>query len=397
MVYFRNKKEEVTEEEEIVGIRFKNFLQYLNHMAKSATSAASDYGSGLELTPSQSPPSEAPKEDSQILSLLKRKLLTRTSSFRELKHTSLFLHMDTDHSGKLTPNKFRQWLESVGLQLTEEQCKRVLGEHYREEEDGGIDFREFIRMIDDWDDPTVYREPPDPNEAEAPKNNRSCIDKNVSLAQLNIDDTKTDQEILHIVSQHLFSKRKKLVDAFNDFDVNQEGKLNAQQLQMALDRAGYLHVSPHRLSSLVHKFDFDGDGKLSKSDFVRMISSAAVKHENSPQQNIQSLLDTSLSNQHHMQIVNTLDEHDIDSIIKLREALEEERLFASYIFRKMDKDGTNHLSAQELRAGFQLLGLHLSLDHARHIIQVFDTEGTGKLQYHQFLKLLTSNFNNQIL
>ena len=198
--------------------------------------------------------------------------------------------MDTDRSGKVTPREFQSWAAKMGLVLTDRQCQLILGDYYNEE---GIDLSHFIQFIDNLENNNYTHQQQEQNplsrmqwevlDKDAIRQRRlavRAISEQTTIALQNAfhqcsDDAKTDHDILETLSSQLLTKRTSLLKAFEKADEDHSGKLDAKELQMALSSMGGIHVSLERAQSLVSKFDRDGDGKLSKSDFVSCISMTA--------------------------------------------------------------------------------------------------------------------------
>jgi len=135
------------------GIRYADFVKYIHATAMESPSSSDDYGSALNLhvtsenhLESTNPPKDAVTDE--LRHALIRKLNSHVSSERgggNGMDTQLFLMMDTDRSGKVSPKQFQEWLTSVGMVLTDEQCKTILGSHYHPT---GIDLREFVQVVD---------------------------------------------------------------------------------------------------------------------------------------------------------------------------------------------------------------------------------------------------------
>lgn len=140
------------------GIRYGEFVIHFYNIAHDASRSSADLSSSsthtihtkevdftgaLPTLDVVKPPSDCVPKD--LLRALQRKILTRSSNGSGTRETRLFLDMDTDRSGKVTPQEFQSWASRMGLDLTDEQCKLILGNHYHPE---GIKLQEFVKLID---------------------------------------------------------------------------------------------------------------------------------------------------------------------------------------------------------------------------------------------------------
>eukprot|EP01063_Lacrimia_lanifica_P020906 TRINITY_DN28178_c0_g1_i1.p1 TRINITY_DN28178_c0_g1~~TRINITY_DN28178_c0_g1_i1.p1 ORF type:complete len:557 (+),score=228.60 TRINITY_DN28178_c0_g1_i1:72-1742(+) len=62
-------------------------------------------------------------------------------------------------------------------------------------------------------------------------------------------------------------------------------------------------------------------------------------------------------------------------------------------FRKMDANGNNYLSLQELRDGFKGLGVPLTDFESKYVLQAFDKDSDGRLSLEEFLTGLRGDLN----
>lgn len=120
------------------GIRYTEFVEYIRQTAEwSSNNHVSEYGSTLQLKSNDqagqktamysiSPPSNA------VTSELKRALgrLLRQQTGLDMKNTHLFMGMDFQRNSRVSPDEFQRWTNRLGLILTKEEVKKLLGEHY---------------------------------------------------------------------------------------------------------------------------------------------------------------------------------------------------------------------------------------------------------------------------
>jgi Ca2+-binding EF-hand superfamily protein len=413
------------------GIRYADFVKYIHDTALDMPVASDDYGSSLQLQASNDPhiASFVPPKDAVTYDLrraLNRKLMEHVSKRGGGGNgvdAQLFLSMDTNRSGKVSPEEFQKWLAGVGMDLTEQQCKIILGKHYHP---AGIDLREFVQMIDSisesshaevkpmsWESidkqhirgrKLVKKKNGEDNNAEAALSTQLLAD----AVKLCADDSESDQTLIQSIAQRIFSKRYTMLKAFDKLDRDQDGTLSPEELRNALSKGG-LEVSDERARSLVSKFGRDNNGKLNMSDFVVMLSSnnavSAADRASSAQSSKAadsasiklkrlSLLDDKEGHEdeaRQTEIAFRLDLDDIDAVLEFRRAIKSEVVLVSRCFQQLDKDKSRTLSHEELKAGFEKLGIKVTSEQVLHIISRFDGGGTGRLNYVQFIQLLSAS------
>ena len=107
---------------------------------------------------------------------------------------------------------------------------------------------------------------------------------------------KTDRRRKSDASDYLFeSEIENIKQAFLDFDVNGDGKIDATELHQAMNNYGFT-LTEKAVFKLMEAFDTNGDGDIDFDEFLKMVSPdfgdyiqdvrvalGAFKHEESPQ------------------------------------------------------------------------------------------------------------------
>jgi len=482
------------------GIRYSEFVKYMEstekaiHSSQSVSSSMAGLGNlalrqGDFINNDDDDEYISLSQHRQLIKKLKKQLLqlieshSKTTSAANgrnkgggMQVTSLFLNMDTHRSGSVTVKEFQTWVFNMGWNVTEEELELILGKYYPQDKSngGGIEFDDFAHFINE-----LEREDIDNDEASSVAQGTSSQHKNGNKIEDNkaendkttpssstkkmiqnaidqcVDDTKTDRDIIHTISANIFKKNTKLLDAFSKIDKSGTGKLDSCALQKAFQNVGGLYISQDRAQKLLQKFDRDGDGKLSKGEFIRLVTSSSSppslspssssgdnddKVDNQPQQSHPSstrepievtnkskqtgettTVSSSMITQHYdtdnhspnqeqkqvfdlvapvighedekkcCNIVKRLDQDDIDIILQFRKILLKEKMQMRKVFHRLDTEGTRSLSVAQLRKGLADMGVHISEKHANHIMKRFDTEDTGKMKYYQFVKLVSAD------
>ncbi len=372
------------------GIRYTEFVEYIRQTAEwSSNNHVSEYGSTLQLKSNDqagqktamysiSPPPNAVTSD------LRRALgrLLRQQTGLDMKNTHLFMGMDFQRNSRVSPDEFQQWTNRLGLILTKEQVKKLLGEHY----DPWMEMSVFVALVEELKNYNSVDIGHDPGWNNIPSKNHSNQQSGlenearqslVKCIRKCADDAKTDKMIVKIVGNQLYQKKQRVLDAFRSIDLDGSGKLNLKEFRMAMQQYG-LDLSEERVKSLMDKFDEDGDGKLDKHEFVRFISfcgdidiGTTQKTEHNKCENEdpslirKSIIRTVSGHEDEVKlskVVKQLDDDDLSAIMKFRNALDSERLWTSAAFKKFDKDRSGYLDFEELKAGFNDMRVRFNCD-----------------------------------
>eukprot|EP00814_Leptocylindrus_danicus_P002271 CAMPEP_0116009052 /NCGR_PEP_ID=MMETSP0321-20121206/3213_1 /TAXON_ID=163516 /ORGANISM="Leptocylindrus danicus var. danicus, Strain B650" /LENGTH=296 /DNA_ID=CAMNT_0003477961 /DNA_START=438 /DNA_END=1328 /DNA_ORIENTATION=+ len=290
--------------------------------------------------------------------------------------------------------EFQAWTASVGLELSEEQCRAVLGEHYWSDATKGIDLREFVRFLDDLDDATVWW-----------SHNNNKYDDEESDGMMIADDEADGHLIdaLHTCIEEGNHDRgatgtceekdkDALVQEFRDFD-DSDASASAILASLLSKSLGMKHDCAE---SIVGEWS----GKLSKVEFVRLVAARLDRSErrhglksNKDEDNaiLMSRHNPTKGSENGLSSNNesNLSNAEKAAISQFREALDVRQLLARRAFEKMDTNLTRDIDVDELCSGFREFGIEMSLPQAKRVIDHFDLNRNGRLSYASFIRLLT--------
>lgn len=303
---------------------------------------------------------------------------TTASSYghEPLTDATLFVKVDTHQTGTISLEEFATFVrEYLGYNnWTDDDLRLVLGEHYHP--DCGVKYNEFIQFVLELEGMDVvaigdasvessHKE--DATDESTRKEDKQRADAVLSGTILRIaDESRPDGEIIRLIAEALYSRYTRLVDAFRRMETDNVGRLSGEEFHKGLEEVG-LGIGLDRLKRILSKFDGDGDGRLSLSEFVRLIS---VSREDI---DIQAPLypavrkgllacvllgnEDALAKSKGSQSLHSLDDEDVAAIVGLREAFETERLTATKAFAKLDKEHSRDLSMEDLKSGFEAIGV----------------------------------------
>mmetsp|Transcript_8771 Transcript_8771/g.18714 ORF Transcript_8771/g.18714 Transcript_8771/m.18714 type:complete len:524 (+) Transcript_8771:341-1912(+) len=201
----------------------------------------------------------------------------------------------------------------------------------------------------------------------------------------------------HPMSTYKPSRGQALI-VFNDMDRDKNGKVTRSELQEAALGLGFTLEQANRL---YNKMDVDGKGFLSVVDWGRREHFKVVElFTLFYMKRFMGLPDITCT---HEQVKKYFQTQAIRQVKSLPAAINLVRVNAVTrgahsatssgnaifdAFRFIDTDSSGLLSKQELRDGFAALGVSLSDTVAEQIIQVFDKDKSGSVDYFEFVRTL---------
>lgn len=145
-----------------------------------------------------------------------------------------------------------------------------------------------------------------------------------------------------------------------------------------------VHLSEFELDTLTRKFDIKKDGRVSYIEFLKpfALRKQIWRHGN----NMLSLLQHPQAELPVSDIVEPPQKglHGLTS--KLRQKLAGDWKNLRRAFRKLDKTNNGYLSVPEFRSVLKLANVILDEDEVYHVLNRFDHNMTGKIQYEKFIE-----------
>eukprot|EP01126_Amoeba_proteus_P018961 TRINITY_DN1967_c0_g1_i2.p1 TRINITY_DN1967_c0_g1~~TRINITY_DN1967_c0_g1_i2.p1 ORF type:complete len:138 (-),score=31.07 TRINITY_DN1967_c0_g1_i2:129-542(-) len=132
-----------------------------------------------------------------------------------------------------------------------------------------------------------------------------------------------------------------------------------------------------QLKQLFSSFDVDNSGSISLGEFVQILRSAGFSDEETAEmvKMADSGGDGSI---------------DFDEFVKLmgNEATTDDSELKSY-FEMLDVDGSGFINESELLEGLKQMGQDLTKEQLDELLKDLDKDGDGKINYREFVKLLS--------
>ncbi|CCK71326.1 centrin KNAG_0G02700 [Huiozyma naganishii CBS 8797] len=144
----------------------------------------------------------------------------------------------------------------------------------------------------------------------------------------------------------LAEQKQEIYEAFNLFDMNNDGFLDYHELKVALRALGFT-MDTQAVLKLIEKYSARDDRLISYEDFFVVAGGMIVER---------------------------------DPMDEIKRA-----------FRLFDEDGTGKISLKNLRKVAQELGENLSDHDLRAMIDEFDMDGDGEINEEEFIAICTDN------
>lgn len=163
----------------------------------------------------------------------------RRCSVSELEMRSVFDRFDSNGDGLISEEELRRYMSCCGKDVSDAEVHSLI-ESVDHNQDGSVDFQEFLSLYQNYSGGDATREPADKGACE------------------NSDEA--------------------LFEAFRVFDKNDDGFISAQELQAVLLNLGMAEGrSLIRCQKMIRNVDRDGDGHCDISEFQQLMSQA---HDN---------------------------------------------------------------------------------------------------------------------
>jgi len=183
-----------------------------------------------------------------------------------------------------------------------------------------------------------------------------------------------------------------LADAFDHFDVNSSGGIDADELDKGLAHVG-LDSHSHAARAIVKRYA--GKGHIGVKQFATLVRDVQLlltfDQDGSGTLDAEELLPAL----HQLGLHSCTDRHaelilrawDVDGSGRL-DLLEFTDLVRSLqAFAKFDIDGSGDIDVAELRPALRRLGLPADTDMASAILRRYDTDASGRIELHEFAVL----------
>ncbi|KAF4118911.1 EF-hand calcium-binding domain-containing protein 6 isoform X1 [Onychostoma macrolepis] len=316
--------------------------------------------------------SEEDRSDHELFSLVKNLVANR---YRDV--LSEFEELDEKNTRRLTQEDMYQLLKRLELhpEVTRGEVRRLWSSLFTQQ-DGSVDFQQFIRHFGPSPKSCCY-----PNAKHNPPkrgdNDFMRLSKRLNcVSDILVDALRAKVELS--VSE--------LWTEFSEMDFSGAGFVSSDEFKEIL-MSLCVHLSQYECDLLATKFDINHDGSVSYTEFLKpfLSQSQIWKHGS----NMAAALQTPRESK-EVATPETLSR-------KIRKKLQRKARALSKACARLDGSSTGLLSAAELGAVLQLLGVCQSQEELRSVFSTLHTHPSGLLDYRPLLmdKHRTSSHSQQ--
>lgn len=234
-----------------------------------------------------------------LLSIIKAKIFERTRSLQVA-----FSEIDSDHSGYISREEFRDAMSRMGHPLTDEEFELVNKAYPHKEAAGevdkGIGYLEFVSMVtgqltyvpgtgeneddedalfrlvddnirDDFEDAFGTKDRWGNNDFFNVSANSKSEERIKLWGKYQEQELECQKRLQKILNKKIFDSYYCLKDAFDAADKDKSGFIEPNELADVLHDALGVDASQEEIDQLIKEFDANGDGKLAYSEFVKCL------------------------------------------------------------------------------------------------------------------------------
>lgn len=313
------------------------------------------------------------------------------NSFRDIAEViTAFKRFDTNRDGALSQQELMSGIKSIGLDLTQQECMSIFA-LADVNQDGEINYVEFVSALF-------------PAAADGLAKFRSRLgaisdvkvafkrfdadgDGSISVLELKngaglgfssgeiaavfaLGDSDQNGQISFAEFAQLvlpsarekvghlkqsFNTAQDVLNAFQRFDVNKDGKISCEELRVGLNNSG-LRMNDQEVSTIFAIADIDGDGEISKEEFLILMGFNSGKNQS---------------------VGQTSGPVHVRSVEDIKNA-----------FKRFDANNDGHLDRNEFKQLIVATSSGSSDSQIDSLFKKADIDGDGKVDYQELIKLL---------
>jgi len=284
-VYINNLMAKGSSDEELSGMRYQGFVNYVDKTADSHTlssdsmNGAAGFTSGRNLSINSTQSAAARRMDLRKTVLHAIQQNAQCAGDGGMAATYIFLGMDSLRNNRISREEFGSWLRNkMGLKLSDEELRLVLGEFWKEELtcDDGLTFRECVSFVEcltlecmDVQSKDENRESWNDSSHKGDDNIEDNINAHVKPLECHPTLMESDKEVVMKLREALHSDQQFQKDLFNELTKSQSNYLTEAELMVGINGHG-IKASTDQVSRITKYFG-NIEGHIEHFHFVKLL------------------------------------------------------------------------------------------------------------------------------
>ena len=276
-----------------------------------------------------------------------------------------FSAFDRNRNGIISPDEMRQGLNALNINLSHNDIDDLI-RHMDQRGNGRIEYREFARTFGNSSTGGggggYGAQPSGGGYGSGGMGQQFGGMGNQSGGmgrQRPAGNNSLSREVIADLKNKFRQHNVDLHQAFAAFDANNDGIIDRQEMRRGL-QALAIRLSDRDVDDIINHFDTDGNGRIQYAEFIRQ-----------------------LDPRNDATRPSTLSREVIDS---LKFKFRDHNVNVEPAFTAFDRDGDGNISPHEFRSGLAALNIRIDMRQLNDVINHFDRNGTGQIQYREFAR-----------
>ena len=216
-----------------------------------------------------------------------------------------------------------------------------------------------------------------------------------------VEDVSKVEQLQSALRASLYgSAMVRIIDVFRAWDVDEDGKISRSEFKAAVASLGHGQATDDELAAMFSKFDANGDGSIDYGELERALAKRGGEQRGAPTAKAKGMAKgggakagmahESASGAGGSRACNASPSGGDDGpnalVGRVKDKLTQKLGRVPDIFRALDKDRSNTISASEFRVALASLGF--TGEAADEVWAVIDADGSGEIVYHELLAVL---------
>lgn len=213
--------------------------------------------------------------------------IVTTLDDRKIKLRAAFRQLDADNDGSISAEDLPKGLASIGVYISPTRASKMVAAFDRTG-DGRLHYHEFVRLLsatraEEHEEKTASAaqaaavatspEPEPAPTAPKPTADTGLIAAGTEEGGLCEPDDESLSDVLAAISYSVYSSYRGARKAFGVFETTGNKHVSKDEMAAGLRKAG-IDCSSDELDAIYERFDLDGSGALSFSQFVKLLAAA---------------------------------------------------------------------------------------------------------------------------